>query len=76
MRILGWNSFIDVQSNIQLNNNQEQIGNFLMAPRVILNAEIGNIINHSARHNTIITNINNFNTNMDIQHTQEPQEGN
>lgn len=71
MRILGWNSFTDIRSNDQLDNNGRKIGNFIMAPRPILNAEIGNIINYSSRINTITTSINTFNTNMDIQHTAE-----
>ena len=71
MRILGWNSFDDIRSNDQLDENQQRIGKFIMAPRPILNAEIGNIINYAARINTITTSINAFNTNMDIQHTAE-----
>ena len=71
MRILGWNSFDDIRSNDQLDENQQRIGKFIMAPRPILNAEIGNIINYASRINTITTSINTFNTNMDIQHTAE-----
>ena len=71
MKNLGWNSFTDVTSNNRLdNNNENNSGYFTLAPRRLCNTQLGNIINYSSRHNTIITAVTNFNTIMDIQHTQ------
>jgi hypothetical protein len=71
MKNLGWNSFTDVTSNNRLDNNHENNGDyFTLAPRRLCNTQLGNIINYSSRHNTIITSVTNFNTIMDIQNTQ------
>jgi len=70
MKILGWTSFIDVESCNRLNDDNEKIGYFTMAPKKIFNEQIGNIINYASRHNTMISSLTNFNTVMEIQHTQ------
>ena len=70
MKNLGWDSFSDVMSNNRLDNNQENNGYFILSPKNICNTQLGNIINYTSRHNTLITSVTNFNTIMNIQHTQ------
>lgn len=71
MKILGWNSYIDIESVNQLDKNNDKIGNFIMSHSKIFHENIQSIINYSSRHNAIITSVETFDTNMDIQRTQE-----
>ena len=71
MKILGWNSYIDIESMNQLNKNNDKIGNFIISHNKNFHDNIQNIINYSSRHNAIITAVETFDTSMDIQRTQE-----